>query len=211
MEDLPFQLTPTRGIGPPRRMRWPFRVPRCPQAGVMSFHSGRDSSYRWNCGRESVPSSKWRHCQARVASTLIWSCLVLRRISTRSIARRRSAISIASLFDSSRASPERTSAPLVKRPRDSRPVTFMTRSTHSHRTWAALSHRLHSSKLYLRGLAAAAGGGCKEVSSRSGVTVEFTHEHVPASCVGGLPNLDTLPERADSSPTRFAPGENWLP
>ena len=42
-----------------------------------------------------------------------------------------------------------------------------------------ISHRLHSSRLALLGLAAAAGTLCKEVSSRSGVVVEFTHENVP--------------------------------
>ena len=44
-----------------------------------------------------------------------------------------------------------------------------------------ISHRLHSSKLDLFGLAAAAGTFCKEVSSRSGVIVEFTHEDLPTT------------------------------
>ena len=44
-----------------------------------------------------------------------------------------------------------------------------------------ISHRLHSSKLDLLGLAAAAGTFCKEVSSQHGVTVEFSHERVPAT------------------------------
>ena len=44
-----------------------------------------------------------------------------------------------------------------------------------------ISHTLHSSKLDLLGLAAAAGAFCREVSSRSGMTVEFTHENVPAT------------------------------
>jgi signal transduction histidine kinase len=46
---------------------------------------------------------------------------------------------------------------------------------------SGISHRLHSSKLDLLGLAAAAGTFCKEVSSRSGVIVEFTHESVPTT------------------------------
>jgi len=58
MEDLLFPVAPTRGIGPPARIRWPFRALRCPQAGVISFRSGRDSSYRWNGGKELVPSRK---------------------------------------------------------------------------------------------------------------------------------------------------------
>ena len=44
-----------------------------------------------------------------------------------------------------------------------------------------ISHRLHSSKLDLLGLAAAAGTFCKEVSSRSAVIVEFTHDKVPTT------------------------------
>ena len=104
MEDLLFQLAPLRGIGPPPRIRWPFRALRSPQAGVISFRSGQDSSYRWNGGKDFVPNRNWPHCRARVASTLIWSCPGLPRISTRSIARRPSAISIASLFDSTRQS-----------------------------------------------------------------------------------------------------------
>ena len=75
---------------------------RCPRAGVISFRSHRDGSYRWNYGKEFVPSRKWRNCRARAASTRIWSCPGRRRTSTRSIAPRRSAISIASLFDSTR-------------------------------------------------------------------------------------------------------------
>ena len=43
-----------------------------------------------------------------------------------------------------------------------------------------ISHRLHSSKLDLLGLAAAAGAFCKEVSSRSGTIVDFMHADVPA-------------------------------
>lgn len=46
---------------------------------------------------------------------------------------------------------------------------------------SGISHRLHSSRLDLLGLAAAAGTFCKEVSSRSDVIVEFTHENVPTT------------------------------
>jgi PAS domain S-box-containing protein len=44
---------------------------------------------------------------------------------------------------------------------------------------SGISHRLHSSKLDLLGLAAAAATFCKEVSSHYGVIVEFVHENVP--------------------------------
>lgn len=43
-----------------------------------------------------------------------------------------------------------------------------------------ISHTLHSSKLDILGLAAAAATFCTEVSSRSDVTVEFVHDQVPA-------------------------------
>ena len=46
---------------------------------------------------------------------------------------------------------------------------------------SGISHRLHSSKLDLLGLAAAAGTFCKEVSTHYGISVEFVHEHVPAT------------------------------
>ena len=46
---------------------------------------------------------------------------------------------------------------------------------------SGISHRLHSSKLDLLGLASAASTFCREVSSRSGVIVEFTHENVPTA------------------------------
>jgi PAS domain S-box-containing protein len=44
---------------------------------------------------------------------------------------------------------------------------------------SGISHRLHSSKLDVLGLAAAAGTFCNEFSSRAGVIVEFVHESVP--------------------------------
>ena len=46
---------------------------------------------------------------------------------------------------------------------------------------SGISHRLHSSKLDLLGLAAAAGTFCMEVSSRSGMIVEFMRENVPTT------------------------------
>ena len=42
-----------------------------------------------------------------------------------------------------------------------------------------LSHRLHSSKLEYLGLAAAAGGFCKEFSARHNVEVLFTYDNIP--------------------------------
>ena len=48
---------------------------------------------------------------------------------------------------------------------------------------SAISHRLHSSKLDLLGLAAAARTFCMEASSHHGIAVEFTYDNVP----------DTLP------------------
>jgi PAS domain S-box-containing protein len=43
----------------------------------------------------------------------------------------------------------------------------------------ALSHRLHSSKLEVLGLAAAAGGFCNELSARHGVEIAFQSETIP--------------------------------
>jgi PAS domain S-box-containing protein len=43
----------------------------------------------------------------------------------------------------------------------------------------ALSHRLHSSKLEVLGLAAAAGGFCREFSDLQKVTIDFRAEYVP--------------------------------
>jgi signal transduction histidine kinase len=43
----------------------------------------------------------------------------------------------------------------------------------------ALSHRLHSSKLEYLGLAAAAGGFCREFSARNNVDVDFHSEDIP--------------------------------
>ena len=44
----------------------------------------------------------------------------------------------------------------------------------------ALSHRLHSSRLQLLGLAGASSSFCRELSARHGITVNFTHQDVPA-------------------------------
>jgi len=44
---------------------------------------------------------------------------------------------------------------------------------------SALSHRLHSSKLDLLGLAAAASSVCRELSERLGVGIEFNSENIP--------------------------------
>jgi PAS domain S-box-containing protein len=43
----------------------------------------------------------------------------------------------------------------------------------------ALSHRLHSSKLDYLGLAAAAGGFCRELSEQQKVEINFSHEGIP--------------------------------
>jgi signal transduction histidine kinase len=43
----------------------------------------------------------------------------------------------------------------------------------------ALSHRLHSSKLELLGLAAAAAGFCQELSKRQNVEIDFHSEGIP--------------------------------
>jgi PAS domain S-box-containing protein len=45
----------------------------------------------------------------------------------------------------------------------------------------ALSHRLHSSKLEYLGLAAAAGGFCREFSEQQKVEIEFSHAGIPRS------------------------------
>jgi signal transduction histidine kinase len=42
-----------------------------------------------------------------------------------------------------------------------------------------LSHRLHSSKLEYLGLAAAAGGFCREFSQRHNIEVDFRHDNIP--------------------------------
>jgi signal transduction histidine kinase len=51
---------------------------------------------------------------------------------------------------------------------------------------SGMSHRLHSSKLDLLGLAAAAASFCKEASSHYGMTVEFVHDNVPAPLPPGV-------------------------
>ena len=49
-----------------------------------------------------------------------------------------------------------------------------------------ISHRLHSSKLDLFGLATATEMFCKEIASRHGASVEFVHEHVPDPLPDGV-------------------------
>jgi PAS domain S-box-containing protein len=49
-----------------------------------------------------------------------------------------------------------------------------------------LSHRLHSSKLELFGLAAAGESFCKEIASHHGVIVEFAQQNVPATLPEGV-------------------------
>jgi len=44
----------------------------------------------------------------------------------------------------------------------------------------AVSHHLHSSKLEYVGLASAAAGFCRELSTQHGVTVDFRHEGIPS-------------------------------
>jgi signal transduction histidine kinase len=44
-----------------------------------------------------------------------------------------------------------------------------------------ISHRLHSSKIQVLGLRAAAESFCKDLSSRHDLKVEFLHENVPSS------------------------------
>ena len=46
-------------------------------------------------------------------------------------------------------------------------------------TVEVLSHRLHSSKLELQGLASAMKGFCQEFSEQQGVKIDFTHRDVP--------------------------------
>jgi signal transduction histidine kinase len=49
-----------------------------------------------------------------------------------------------------------------------------------------ISHRLHSSKVDLVGLSAAAGSFCKEVSSRHDLTIEYIDENVPTRLPEGV-------------------------
>ena len=51
---------------------------------------------------------------------------------------------------------------------------------------SAIADRLHSSKLALLGLAAAADTFCKEASSHDGIAVEFAHENVPDTLPPGV-------------------------
>jgi signal transduction histidine kinase len=51
---------------------------------------------------------------------------------------------------------------------------------------SGISHRLHSSKLELFGLATASEMFCREIASRHGVSVDFTDDHVPATLPEGV-------------------------
>jgi PAS domain S-box-containing protein len=50
----------------------------------------------------------------------------------------------------------------------------------------ALSHRLHSPKLELLGLAAAAASSCREISHRHGVEIDFHSENIPKELPRGI-------------------------
>jgi signal transduction histidine kinase len=50
-----------------------------------------------------------------------------------------------------------------------------------------LSHRLHSSKIDVLGLPAAAANFCQEVASRHDLNVEFAHDNVPSRLPEGVP------------------------
>lgn len=50
----------------------------------------------------------------------------------------------------------------------------------------AISHRLHSSKLELLGIAVAAGGLCRELAAQSGVAIEYLEHDVPARLPEGV-------------------------
>jgi signal transduction histidine kinase len=49
-----------------------------------------------------------------------------------------------------------------------------------------ISHRLHSSKIDVLGLPAAAGGFCKELMNRHDLKVEYTHANVPSELPDGV-------------------------
>ncbi len=68
-----------------------------------------------------------------------------------------------------------------------------------------ISHTLHSSKLDVFGLAAAAGTFCRETSSRSGMVVEFTHENVPTTLPPDVAiNLFRVLQEALSNATKYS-------
>jgi PAS domain S-box-containing protein len=70
---------------------------------------------------------------------------------------------------------------------------------------SGISHRLHSSKLDLLGLAAAAQTFCREVSSHYGVIVEFVHENVPPTLPPGIAiNLFRVLQEALSNATKHS-------
>jgi signal transduction histidine kinase len=50
----------------------------------------------------------------------------------------------------------------------------------------AISHRLHSSKIDLLGLSAAAASFCREASTRHNLSIEYAHENVPSQLADGV-------------------------
>ena len=72
-----------------------------------------------------------------------------------------------------------------------------------------ISHRLHSSKLEVLGLAAAAGSFCKEISTHHGVRIEFKHQDVPQKLPDGVAiNLFRVLQEAVSNAVKHS-GAEW--
>ena len=72
-----------------------------------------------------------------------------------------------------------------------------------------VSHRLHSSKLDLLGLAAAAATFCKETSSHHGVSIQFVHQDVPPQLPDGVAiNLFRVLQEAVSNAVKHS-GASW--
>lgn len=68
-----------------------------------------------------------------------------------------------------------------------------------------ISHRLHSSKLGVLGLAAAAATFCEEIASRHHLGVEFVHNNVPAQLPDGVAiNLFRVLQEALSNATKHS-------
>ncbi len=68
-----------------------------------------------------------------------------------------------------------------------------------------ISHRLHSSKLGVLGLAAAAATFCEEIASRHHLGVEFVHKNVPAQLPDGVGiNLFRVLQEALSNATKHS-------
>lgn len=74
----------------------------------------------------------------------------------------------------------------------------------------AISHRLHSSKLDLLGLAAAAGSFCREVAAQRGVSVHYEHDRVPADLPDGVAlNLFRVLQEALSNAVRHSGAKEY--